>query len=416
MNSTSSNTGATYGGILRRRGLAGILGAAMIGRLTAGVVPFGAVALFSDSERYTEAGFAFATFLIVGALTGPWRGRLVDQYSAARVLPALTVPFVGLVVVAALTSSLPWAVVSIAGFGLAAALTPPGGAVLRTVWTVISRTDDEKKALHSLDSVLEELTFVLSPLLVAAVWFTVGPRVAVIIGGMSAVVGISLLMMFAKVAGSWVWEAFTQTNPSVAERGSSGDRRTRSLVRERNGVALLAPMVGLGLALGVVGVLMPAWAGQDHRPELSGVLLAVISAGGTISGLIYGKVTAKPSRWIQYAAAGVLVAGGVVALAATERLVVGLLAALVIGVGMTPMFIVAYLLVGDAVSRARLTEANSALRSAYNLGSGGGAASIGLLVTLTSISLSLLATAAVVLALSAGSLLGSKLDGSGDTA
>jgi MFS family permease len=417
MTMTTPQTRATYSGILRRRGLAGLLGAAMIGRLTSGMVPFGAVALYSDQQRYTAAGLAFATFLIAGALTGPWRGRLVDRHSAVRVLPALTIPFVGLVTVAALTSSLPWAIISIAGFGLAAALSPPGGAVLRTVWTAISLTEDEKKALHSLDSVLEELTFVISPLVVSAIWVTASPRLATTIGGMTAAVSITLLILFAKVAGTGVWQAFTHLAPTAADPvvGDGVPKARRSLVRERNGIALLAPMAGLGLALGVVGVLMPAWAAQHYRPELSGVLLSVISAGGTLSGLVYGKVSLKPSRWVQYAAAGTLVAAGVITLAATQLLAVGLLATLIIGIGMTPMFIIGYLLVGDAVPRARLTETNSALRSAYNIGSGGGAASIGLLVTLTSIPLSLLATAAVVLTLSACSLLGSDIASTDDT-
>jgi MFS family permease len=389
----------TYRALLRRPGIVGLLTSAMIGRLASGMVPFGAVAAFTDQGRPALAGFAFAIFLIGVALTGPWRGRLVDRRGAGAVLPGLSVAFTVLVIIAAATlGRLP--VMALAALGLAACLAPPNSAVLRSVWTATARTDDENRALHSLDSVLEEVVFVISPLLTSAIWVTAGSRWALVVGAVAALAGTGLLVTVARTAGNHVWDVFQgHGSPPDQQPGATSSNRPRGnragIVRSRGGLALLLPMAGLGVALGATAVALPSWAKAHDSAAFSGVLLAVISAAGVLTGLFYGVRRVPGSRWQQYSGAVLVTALGVAVIALAHAPALAVLGTILVGAGMTPMFVVAYLLVGDAVPQAQRTEANAALGSAYNLGSGAAAAAVGTMMVATSVPTALIAAAAL---------------------
>lgn len=144
-----------------------LLAAAALARLAGGMVPFGAVALFSQRHDFGAAGAALAASLIATSLTAPQRGRLVDRFSPRTVLPLMALGFAAAVCLAALAAGghAPIAL-PVTLLALASALAPPTTAVLRTIWSVIATDDREASAFHALDSVLEEITFTVSPLLV----------------------------------------------------------------------------------------------------------------------------------------------------------------------------------------------------------------------------------------------------------
>jgi MFS family permease len=202
--------------------MVGLLAAAMIGRLASGMVPFGAVAVFTTRGQPGYAGVAFAVFLVFAGVSGPWRGRLVDSHGAGRVLPILAALFAALVCAAALTAAVP--VLSLAALAGSAILVPPSGATLRTVWTAIATAPDENRALHSLDSVLEEVTFVISPLLTSLFWAALSPVWALIAGAATAVAGVALLLLAAVHAGEHVWHVFSP--PAAGSDSSSPDTTT----------------------------------------------------------------------------------------------------------------------------------------------------------------------------------------------
>ncbi|WP_346278672.1 MFS transporter [Pseudonocardia sp.] len=390
----------SYRLLLQRPAIAPLLGAAMVGRLAAGMVPFGAVAMFTTGGQPTYAGLAFATVLLVSAFTGPWRGRLTDRHSARTMLPVFAIAFTGLVSIAAALSTVAPALCLMA-LAVAAALAPPASAVLRTAWTAIAESAQENRALHSLDSVLEEATFVASPLLTSAAWALAGARWALVAGGAAALIGTALVLVSARRAGGRVRAAFVDKRCESSPLRTAPPPRFRSLLLTRDGVALLAPMFGLGIAMGAVAVVLPAWAGQYTTAEMSGVVLAVISAGGVLAGLVFGAVHFPGTPWAQYVTAAAVVTCGTALIAGTSHVAVTFLAATLIGLGMTPMFVVAFLLVGRVIPADRHTEANAALGSAYNLGSGGAAAAAGALLatTTTPVILILAATTTALTAL-----------------
>ncbi|MDH6589864.1 putative MFS family arabinose efflux permease [Streptomyces sp. SAI-133] len=74
---------------------------------------------------------------------------------------------------------------------------------------------------------------------------------------------------------------------------------------------------------------------------------------------------------------------GTISLAALSASPLTILAAFCVGLPLTPIFVIAYLLVDERIDSSRHAEANAWLGSGYNLGSAAGAALGGQLLALT---------------------------------
>ncbi|MFD4503697.1 MFS transporter [Streptomyces sp. NPDC058457] len=143
---------------------------------------------------------------------------------------------------------------------------------------------------------------------------------------------------------------------------------------------MITPLIVLGLVGGSLNVLLPATAAQHGHITSAGYLFALFSVGGIIGGLTYGKIRwSKPLR-LRYTAAGAVLAAATALLAPALGTPASLLAKLLVGLPLTPMFVIGYLLVDERLSQ-RQTEANAWLGSGYDIGSATGAAVCGWLLT-----------------------------------
>ena len=372
MNSTpaeQNSVKAGYRALFQMPGVASILAVTTAGKLAAGLVPFGLVAVFSSRGEYGAGGTAFALALVVGSLAAPFWARMVDRHSAVRTLPPLAVVRTTLYCLAAALGTSGYVIAALTLVVLAAACASPGQALVRTIWTSLTPPGDQRRRLHSLDSILEETLFIVTPLLTALIWATIGPAWAVVIGSLTGAVGILMV-----IPVGWrhpdIWAILTR---SGSPRGREFRERRRPMILGRAPLAVMSPMAGLGFIMGGVAAALPAWAALRYSAELSGVLLAVISGAGVAGGLIYGKAKLRGSLWLHYMMMGLVVGVGAIVLALSDHLGVALPATLLLGVGMTPMFVVAYLLVDQAFPKQRQTEANATVGASYDLAAGTGA-------------------------------------------
>ncbi|MDG4817010.1 MULTISPECIES: MFS transporter [unclassified Micromonospora] len=360
-----------YLATLRLPGIPPVLAAGTLGRLAYGIVPFSTVVAFSTAHGFLAAGIASAGLMSAIAFLAPLRGRLTDRHGP-RVLPLMAAVHVLLVVTTVLmidTAAWPAAIATIT---LAGATAPPIGATVRTCWSRLVKDKDQLQQIHALDSIVEEMTFVVAPLVTALALGAISPRWVLPLGALlliPATLGIALF-------------AGTSTTPTAAAEASDGRARSRrSVMRLADGQGIVIPILALGAVGGGLGVLLPALAKASGDIATSGYGFAAYSLGGVIAGLVYGRLRWNLPLRRKYGVITACYTLGVALLIPTASTVLTLPAIFLAGAAMTPMFVVGYLLVDERIHPGQLTEANAWLGSGYNIGSAAGAALCGLLVT-----------------------------------
>jgi MFS family permease len=139
----------------------------------------------------------------------------------------------------------------------------------------------------------------------------------------------------------------------------------------------------LDCAEGGLTVILPAASAGFGDVISSGYSFAAFSLGGVVGGLAYGRRKWAASLRLRYAAATTGLVIGTISLAALSASPLTILAAFCVGLPLTPIFVIAYLLVDERIDSSRHAEANAWLGSGYNLGSAAGAALGGQLLALT---------------------------------
>lgn len=367
----------SYLRIIADRETGPLLLAANFSRLSSGLVPFGLVAFYTDRGETSLAGIAAVTFMVALSLTAPYKGRFVTRFSpVTSIIPMSLLFSVVLVVGVSLDAAGAGFVPAIIGIAAGAACSPPTPAVVRSIWTNIAETQPMNRALHALDSTTEELTFAISPLITAVLWSTIGPFWSIPIGLTAGLLGNTAIVYLASRRSStsrtFMTRRVNTTSREKALHAKQNSKKPFSLYLQPSATGLLLPMIGLGGVMGGLTLVLPSWAGENLGAQsASGVILGIISFVGFASGLIFGKL---PDKWMsarsQYQVSAGLIAVGALVFAISSNLFGAILAAVLIGIGMTPMSIAAFTMVGDYFSGNAHTEINASLGASFNIGDG----------------------------------------------
>ncbi|MFF4055411.1 MFS transporter [Streptomyces sp. NPDC001668] len=363
----------------------GVLGLGVLSRIPAGVVPFSVLMAFTESYGIGIAGIASGALMLAIALPGPARARWASRRGPAA-LPLMAVACLILfTAAAAVMGHVPWQAAA-AATSAAGCLFPPLTPTLRSVWSRLMPDEDHLQRIHTLDSTVEELTFVATPLLVSAGMALSDTRLTLVVG--------AILLLPAALGLSAVLRVLP-ADQSEEDAIEATVRRQRSVLRTRDGRGIIVPVLALGLFAGGLEVIIPAASSHFGGLASSGYAFAAFSVGGVVGGLAYGRKTWVATLRIRYVivTAGLVAGAFLLAAAAQSPLIV--LVAFCAGLPMTPIFVVAYLLVDERVEASRHTEANAWLGSGFNVGSASGAAMGGQLLALTGPRLVAVALAAV---------------------
>ena len=136
---------------------------------------------------YAAAGGVSGAYFIATAVGAPIAGRLVDRRGQARILLRRAVIFPSLLaaVCALALVDAPLALVG-ACAAAAGALMPPVGSSLRALWPRMFADGELRAAAYALEASLQEITFIVGPLLVALLTAAVSPVLAL---GFAAAIG-----------------------------------------------------------------------------------------------------------------------------------------------------------------------------------------------------------------------------------
>lgn len=231
----------------------------------------------NDLQRsWTQAGLAAGAATICIAISGPWRGKLLDRLGLRRVvLPSLVVtgicwsiaPFVGY-----------WALLVLAS--LAGLFVVPTFSIIRQAVIAAVPEQDRRTAL-SLDGVVVELAFMVGPVL--AVWLTsVWPTSWVLFV-------IEMTGVAAAIALWWANPAIVSESTRALDRAAA--RIPRGVWLRPGFFSVCAAATAATIALTGSDVsLVAALREWGEVPQL-GIVLVLWGLGSITGGLVYGGLS-----------------------------------------------------------------------------------------------------------------------------
>jgi MFS family permease len=363
---------SSYLAVLRLPHARPLLLASLVGRLPTATGPLSVVLFVQErTGSLAQAGATSAAIALASGLLAPVRGRLVDRHGQRRCLPPMALVFAtALVGMVAVAGAGPAAVAATLGLaGAAGAAAPPLGASMRVLWLSLVGQGPRLQTAYALDAVLDELLFVLGPLLAGALATLYEPAVGVL-----ATAGLALAGTLGFVS-SPVSRAQTGSRAAAAAGlGWAGALRGPGMR------ILTLSLAGVGAAIGIWEIGLVGAAREAGAPEAASLLLAAWAAASGLGGLWYGSRTWSRSPGQRYLALlALLVLAGAPMAGAGSPLVLGAVVALV-GLVLAPLESSAYVLAAELAPEGTLTESGTWLTTAINVTAAAGLTLAGVLV------------------------------------
>jgi MFS family permease len=318
--------------------------ASAVGSMPIGMFGLAILLLAQDATgSFAVAGRVVGAFGIGNALGAVAQGRLMDRLGQTRVLRTAALVHAlacGVLVAAALEG---------AGTGVLYACAAAGGlalpqlpAAMRSLWSTLAQDREQRETAYAMVSIVFEISVITAPALAAAIVALASPAAAVVTGATVATGGA---LAFCATGASRAWRGEPHEVGWLGPLAAPG-MRTVFLV-----------LGAFGTAIGVVQVLLPAFADERGSAETGGLYLAMLSAGSLAGGIIYGARSwpGAPERRLPV----LLLALGVgfALLAAADVVLVLSVLLLACGLVLAPATVVASTLLDTAAPPGTITEA-----------------------------------------------------------
>ncbi|WP_372444745.1 MFS transporter [Streptomyces coffeae] len=355
-----------YGQLLRTPGawtflLPGFAARQPFAMLTISIV----LLLRHTTGSYGVAGAVAAVTGVSMALFAPQSGKLADRYGQSAVLvPGVLIHAASatLLTALALGHAPLWALVAAAV--PTGASVPQVGPMVRARWAATlgdgsgpgGRRSPLLATAAAFESVTDELTFVIGPVLATALSTGVHPS-----SGLIAEAGLTL-------AGGLLFAAQRHTAPPV-NPAAPGTRERRASALSVPGVRVLAvAFLGIGSVFGGMQVALTAFTQELGQPGLNGVLYGIFAAGNMLAGVACGAIAwrTSPQRRLLVSYAALALTCSALWAVHAPLMLGGL--GLLVGLCIAPALITGYTLVESLVPAMSRTEAFTWLTGAVALG------------------------------------------------
>ncbi|WP_326846710.1 MFS transporter [Streptomyces kaniharaensis] len=374
-----------YGALLRTPGAWTFLAPAFVARLPYAMISMGILMLITGSGgSWGTASTVAAVSAVAQALIGPQTGRLADRFGQAAVLvPTVVVHAVsvGTLIALALGHAPAWSLYAAAA--PAGASIPQIGAMVRARWISLFTAESAGSegsagasgsagsaakigTAFAFESVTDEFTFVVGPILAATIATTISPATGLVTEAALTVVGG---LAFA-----------TQRRTAPARQPHQPGARRDSALASPGVRLLVGAFLGVGAVFGGLQVSMTAFADSVGQHGAAGTVYGIFAGGSMLAGVLYGVIAWRRSVQQRMIASYALLVLGCSTLWAMPNLVALTVAGLVCGLAIAPTLISGYTLVETLVADGAKTEAFTWLTGAIGLGLATGAMVAGRLI------------------------------------
>ncbi len=345
--------------------------AGIVGRMPMSTYGLGTVLLISaGTGRYGVAGSVSAAGSLGAALCGPQFSRLADQFGQHRVLMPLGIVFA--LSVAALVAAVTLGAPDLVLFGcgiVGGATMPQTGPMSRARWSILLAGSPRLHTAFSLESVADELCFVIGPPVVTLLATQLHPSAGVAFAALCA------------VAGSLWFASQRSTEPPVRMRTvptEPGPRAGGRFQLAAPGLSVLLPVfVFIGAMFVTIDLSTVAFATRMGHKPLAGLLLGCYALGSGTGGLWYGSRTWRSPAWKRMAVTMSVTVTGVCTFWAMPNLLVLAPVIYVCGMTIAPTLIAGFSLVQSTARPGRATEAMAWMSTGISVGVACGATAAG---------------------------------------
>lgn len=349
---------AGYRDVLRTAGVGRIIAAQLLARFPTGMTSLGILLhVHHITGSYGQAGLVLAATSIGQAVAGPVTSRWMGRWGMRRVLTlTMLVCAAALTTIALLPAALPIYMV----LGLVAGLsTPPVQPAVRTIYPKLVNSR-QLGSLFSLDASLQEIIWILAPVLITFVATQAGTTP-----------GLLLIVAILLVGGIWFI-----LSPEVGRVRIPRSKRRFGTVLARPAV-LLATVMGFLLIGACSAVEAGVVAAFGHGGLEAGLVLAVFSLGSLGGGLVSGSIPI--GRWTMARRLAIVTAG--LALAVFSLNVWWISGSLVLaGIGIAPALAVISAMTTASVRFSDTAEAFGWVGTGQLIGAAAGSAIAGFLI------------------------------------
>lgn len=227
-----------------------------------------------QTGSYGSAGLVLAATSVGQAVAGPITSRWMGVWGMRRVI---TLTLSVCVVAVLCLATLPLEVPGYMAFGMVAGLsTPPVQAAVRTIYPKLVNSSN-LTPLFSLDASLQEIIWVLAPVVITLVSTQIGTTEG-------------LLLVAIVLVGGGAWFILS---PEVGRVRIPRSRNALGKVVLKPPV-MLATVIGFLLIGACAAVEVGVVATFEHGSLAAGLVLAVFSAGSLAGGLAFGHIPIGP--------------------------------------------------------------------------------------------------------------------------
>lgn len=355
----SSSSNVSYKSLFSAPGASVFFLATFLGRVPLAMKALGCVLLVERlTGSFALAGVVGATQTLVSAFASPRLGRFADRYGERTILFwSIVIHTIGMawLIIAAYAGA--HAALLLIGAALVGGSTMPFGSLSRARWVQTLGKGRRLEKAYALESMADEMGFIIGPMLVVPLSVSVNPAAGLI---------ASLIMTIAATV-MLILQDVPRTNFRLAPVDNAAPEG-KTVIGIPGIQVLIGSLLFMGIIFGAVEIVMVAFAEHLGRPNMASIMAATFAFGSLIGAIIYGAITWHGAVDRRLKIAIWWIALGTIPILLANTIPTMSLAVFITGLAISPGMIAANTVVEHLAPPKMLTEAFSWIGSALATG------------------------------------------------